>query len=115
MKNFLNSGQDDLLSDMIVQTNDPSFNYNKALEECNEFCEVILKLQTKHIENTRRPTEEDAIGEYGDMLYRGMYALRTLFPHMTTDQLSVRVNEHIDMKLAKLSNYFKEGKYGKGL
>jgi len=101
--------------DHCVANNPPAFNMNKALEEAVEFQEVLLKLQTKHPDNPKRPTRTDALEEYGDLLYRGLIAVRTLFPDLTGEEVEDKINEHIDIKLTKLAKYHEEGKYGSGL
>jgi len=98
-----------------AQDNNPSFNYNKALEECGEFAEVILKLQTKKKESLKGLTKEDAIEEYAHMVLRGKIALMTLFPDHTDLEITLKVRNYINQKLFKLKGYLKENKYKKGL
>jgi hypothetical protein len=95
--------------------NPPAFNYNKALEEAGEFSEVLIKLQTKHLENPKRPDKMEAIKEFGDLQYRGVIALMTLFPDKSVEEILTDVTEHIETKLGKLIQYRDEGKYHGGL
>lgn len=107
--------QNEELMLFCAQNNEPSFNYNKAIEEAIEFVEVLIKLQTKHITNEKRPDPKEAIKEFGDLYYRGMIALKTLFIHKEFNTINNEVFEHIQMKLTKLQKYKEEGKYKGGL
>lgn len=110
----LNKENIEVLSYMAV-TNPASYNYNKALEECVEFQEVLIKVQTKHPKNPKRPNPQDAIGEYGDTMYRGLVALMNLFPNKSIEQILEEVSKHVDKKLGNLRKYKKEGNYLGGL
>lgn len=103
------------LPNHCAKHNDFSFNMNKALEECNEFCEVILKLQTKTKEGLKGITKEDAIEEFSHLILRSEIALLTLFPEMNRLQLWNNVTKYKRNKLKKLQSYFKQGKYKGGL
>jgi hypothetical protein len=98
-----------------VKENPAGFNMNKALEEAVEFQEVILKLQTKHPDNPKRPDKMEALKEFADLHYRGLIAIMTLFPEYNIDQIEDLMAEHEIMKLTKLIEYRKEGKYQGGL
>lgn len=102
----------ELLYDYMARNNTPAFNYNKALEECVEFMEVIIKLQTKSKTNPRRPKAEEAIGEYGDMVLRGIVALQTLF---SEENVGALVEDHIEKKTEKLLGWLDKGTYVNGL
>jgi len=104
----------EIISYMSVK-NAVTYNLNKALEESIEFQEVIIKLQTKHSKNPKRPDPEDAIGEYGDQQYRGLVALMTLFPNKSLEEILEKVANHIDKKLSNLRKYKKENNYIGGL
>lgn len=84
-----------------VKENPPEFNMNKAIEECVEFQEVIIKLQTKHIDNPKRPNKMEAIKEFADLHYRGLIAIMTLFPELNIDQIEDLMAEHEISKLSK--------------
>lgn len=99
----------------IAKNNDPSFNYNKALEEATEFMEVIIKLQTKSQTNPKRPDPIEAIKEYGDMCLRGFLALLTLFPEETEESMSTKVENHIKSKMENLAEWLDKGTYKNGL
>lgn len=101
------------IMEYCASENEKSFNLNKALEEAVEFQEVLIKLQTKSPE--KRPPLGEAIKEYGDLAFRGMIALKTLFPEASYDDLTDRVTEHILYKLTKLKGYKDEAKYKGGL
>lgn len=96
-----------------AKTNTYTFNMNKALEECVEFQEVLLKLQTKSPE--KQPDKVEAIKEFGDLFYRGLIALMTIFPELSEDDIHTQMAEHIKIKLTTLHNYKKEAKYLGGL
>lgn len=117
-KDVLSASEEEQFGKIIeyCATNNPDvFNFNKALEEFNEFSEVLLKLQTKHPDNPKRPKPEDAVGEYGDSIYRGFIALLTLFPDKSTEDVVDMIIDHIENKLGKLIGWLKEGKYKGGL
>lgn len=98
-----------------IGSNPPEFNFNKAIEECIEFQEILVKLQTKEITDPKRPSREDAIKEFGDLSYRGMIALGTLFPEKDIEELCDDIESHIMGKLEKLKEYKQLGIYKKGL
>lgn len=95
--------------------NSPAFNLFKANEECIEFQEVLLKLETKAPENEKRPNVSDAIDEFGDVIYRGIIKLKELFPNVATEVLIASIDERINYKLGKLIEYRNQGKYKGGL
>jgi len=97
----------------MAQNNDPIFNYNKALEECVEFMEVIIKLQTKSKTNPKRPKASEAVGEFGDMVLRGVVALMTLFPE--DEEIAEKIEDHISKKTQKLLGWLEKGTYVNGL
>lgn len=118
INNEMGEGIDTDLEEVIeycIANNPPEFNYNKAIEECIEFQEVLVKLQTKEITNPKRPSREDAIKEFGDLSYRGIIALGTLFPEKDLEEISDKIDEHIMSKLMKLKEYRSLGIYKKGL
>lgn len=96
-------------------TNKPTYNFNKATEECVEFMEVLIKLQTKGKANPKRPDKIESIKEYGDVIYRGLVALMTLYPDASPENLLGYVNAHIHEKLSKLQGYKELGSYDGGL
>jgi hypothetical protein len=98
-----------------AQNNTVQFNFNKALEESAEFSEALLKFQTKIEHNPKRPTKQDILGEYGDFIYRGLIALKTLFPNVELKDLIEDVETHIKNKLSKLEEWKTSGKYKNGL
>lgn len=100
---------------IVADTNTPEFNKDKALEEAAEFMEAVLKYNTKHKDNPKRPSKDDILKEYGDFIYRGLIYLKTLFPKETFDSINSKVDDHIVYKLEKLEQYYKEGKYKNGL
>lgn len=91
------------------------FNMNKALEEAIEFQEVIVKLQTKHPTNKKRPDPIEAYKEYGDVVYRGLIALMNIFPEDTVEDIQDNVRMHIQGKLGKLMEWRAKGHYKGGL
>lgn len=101
--------------DFCAKNNAPVFNYNKAIEETTEFNEVLIKLQTKHPDNPKYPDKNEVLKEYGDMVYRGFIAIKTLFPDYSSIVLKGEIDAHIEMKLLKLIKYKNEGKYTMGL
>ena len=101
--------------DHCVEKNPPEYNIDKAMEECIEFQEVLIKLRTKNATNPRRPKEVEALKEFGDVIYRGIIALRTIFPDANLEDILLDVNEHINKKLSRLGEFKKEGKYAGGL
>lgn len=92
-----------------------SFNMNKALEECVEFMEVLLKLQTKKKEGLKGITKDDAIKEFEDFRYRAEIALMSMFPELTRMEIVNIGYKHRLEKINKLKGYLKEGKYKGGL
>ena len=103
------------LLQFCATNNTPEFNRNKAMEEATEFNEAVLKYETKHPDNPKRPPREEILKEYGDFLYRGHILLIQLFPELSSDDIVQNIMGHVKMKLNKLSDYKKEGKYTKGL
>lgn len=99
----------------FCRANPASYNANKALEEAVEFQEVILKLQTKHDNNPKKPDPKEALKEYGDFLYRGLIELATLFPEKSYAEIRNEVSNHIDYKLNKLHGFKQKGQYKGGL
>lgn len=95
--------------------NSTAFNLFKAAEECIEFQEVLLKLETKAPENEKRPDVSEAIDEFGDVIYRGFIKLKELFPDLTSEVLLESIDNRIEYKLGKLIEYRNEGKYKGGL
>lgn len=93
----------------MAANNTESFNYNKALEEAVEFQEVILKLQTKQVD--KKPDKVEAFKEYGDLIYRGLVAIMTIYPNMTIDGILEIVKNHIDYKLDKLRDFADSEEY----
>lgn len=102
----------DILKHCAVN-NSPEFNILKALEECGEFSEVLIKIQTKR--SDKRPELNEAIKEFGDVMYRGKIALMSLFPEATLKQLEQEIDSHIHMKLTKLKGYLVANKETKHL
>lgn len=95
--------------------NPPAYNFDKAVEECIEFMEVLVKLRTKHADNPSRPKPEEALKEFGDVIYRGMIALKTINPDRSTEELCGDISAHIRKKLNRLANFRTEGNYKGGL
>lgn len=95
--------------------NNASYNFNKALEECVEFSEVIIKLQTKDPNNEKYPDKNEAIKEFGDLFYRGLIALKTIFPEKKLSIITEEINKHIEYKLNKIDEYVKDRKYNHGV
>ena len=106
---IMNDERFDELITAVLQNNTKEFNFNKALEEAVEFQEVLIKLQTKGPE--KKPDREEALKEYGDLCYRGMFVLMQLYPEYSAEDLEERVKEHMDYKLSKMYKNLKEGKY----
>lgn len=98
-----------------AENNTKEFNSNKALEEASEFMEALLKYQTKHPDNPKRPSEEDILGEYADFIYRGKIVLLQLFPDLTNEQIDIKIKTHTDYKLNKLQEWKDSGMYKAGL
>lgn len=102
----------DILKHCAVN-NVPEFNFLKAIEECGEFTEVLIKLQTKR--SDKRPDMNEAIKEFGDVMYRGKIALMTLFPGVALEKIEQEIDNHIHMKLKKLEGYLVANKETKHL
>jgi hypothetical protein len=98
-----------------AQKNTFEYNADKAIEEAIEFSEVVIELRTKHKGNPKRPDKVEAIKEYGDFFYRGLIYLMALNPAKTMNEILAEVADHIELKLDKLEQYKKEGKYKGGL
>lgn len=96
-------------------SNPSYYNMNKALEECVEFQEVLIKLQTKHSSNPKRPDAGEAIKEYGDVIYRGLISLKTIFEDKELPEILEMVSAHINKKLTRLGTFRTAGTYQKGL
>ena len=92
-----------------------AYNFDKAVEECIEFMEVLVKLRTKHEDNPSRPKVENALKEYGDVLYRGIIAIKPLYPDRSTEELFGDVSAHIRKKLNRLAEFCEEGNFKGGL
>lgn len=107
--------QQDELLDFMAKNNSKEFNFLKAIEEANEFIDALVKYQTKHPDNPKKPTPQDILDEYADFMYRGAVALKVLFPELTDDQFEEKINDRVDSKLLKLFNYKADGKYEGGL
>ena len=106
--------QSNELFDYLINKNTKVYNINKALEEAVEFQEVLIKLQTKHKDNPKRPTEEDLVSEFADFILRGSVAL-AITTNLSVDDAMEKVCRYYDKKCLKLYGYLKEGKYKKGL
>ena len=105
----------DTLLKYMATNNKQQFNFNKAIEEATEFNDALVKMQTKHVSNPKKPTKDDILKEYADFQYRGYVALMSLFPELSTDEIDDRIDEHMFKKLGKLQDYLEEGKYNNGL
>lgn len=110
---MLDRTQQDEIMEFCAKNNTKEFNLLKAIEECNEFSEVLIKLQTKS--KDKQPDLNEAIKEFGDVFYRGTIALMALFPNLSLELLGDEIDAHINYKLQKLINYKTEGKYTGGL
>lgn len=98
----------------LSRSNNPEYNYLKALEECSEFMEVLCKLQTKHKDSSKRPDAYNLITEFADLMYRGTIAIHTFFPELTIDGLQEHIEEHVDKKLSALKNLLAKNKHNSG-
>ena len=103
------------IAEFCAQKNTFEYNADKAIEEAVEFMEVVVKLKTKHKDNPKRPDKIEAIKEYGDFIYRGLFYLMSLFPDKSMYDIMVEVEDHVMLKCNKLEQYRKEGKYKGGL
>lgn len=110
----LDTKNTDLLK-YLAYENKPSYNFNKALEECIEFQEVLIKLQTKPKDSEKRPPEAQLIEEFGDAIYRGLVVIMTTFPDTDIQTLVDQVEERIDYKLGRLQSHKSAGDYKGGL
>lgn len=116
MSEELKKGMDhEDIIEYCVQNNPVEFNFNKAMEEASEFLEALLKYQTKHPDNENRPKREHILKEYGDFVYRGVIAVRSLFKDLTSEQVDDKIEAHITKKLDKLIEWQKDNKYKGGL
>lgn len=104
----------EILEYMAVE-NPKSFNVLKALEEAVEFQEVLCKLQTKHPNNKKRPDKDELIKEFGDVIYRGLVAIKSEQPDLSYDEIFALAIKRIEFKLDNLIKYKSEGKYQGGL
>lgn len=95
--------------------NSPEFNKDKALEEAAEFMEAVLKRQTKHKDNPKKPKKDELLKEYGDFIYRGFIYLMQENPEITQKELMDAVKNHIGDKLTLLQGYKDDNKYDNGL
>lgn len=109
----LSNEQVENLFNHLKNTNNYSFNMNKVVEECIEFSEVIVKLQTKRPE--KAPNKIEALKEYSDLMIRGMVALSCIFPEKTIDEITDDIGRCGMEKLSKLENWRKEQEYLGGL
>jgi len=105
----------DLLFQYLAQSNDWSYNIDKAIEESLEFGECLVKIKTKNRNNPKRPDLNEAIKEYGDVMMRGLIALITLFPNHSPEDLTEEVFTHIDKKISNLYNHMINNDYELGL
>jgi len=110
----MSKSHDELIA-FCAHDNEPTFNFNKALEEAAEFMDATLKYQTKHPDNPKRPPKEEILKEYGDLTYRGLILLKMINPELTLDQIYTKIIDHVSMKLDKLQQYRKDGHYANGL
>ena len=104
---FSNPDYDNVIE--VVRNNTESFTMFKVFEEMAEFQEVLTKLKTKR--SDKKPPLEEALKEYGDVVYRGLFALLALNPEASVDQITSAVETHIGNKLTKLNEYLALGKY----
>lgn len=102
------------ITKVMIEQNKVSFNSNKALEELAEFQEAFVKFQTKHKDNPKRPTPEDIIGEFADLMYRGMIGIVSV-TGIKKEDLADMIDAHIQKKFTALYNWYKSGKYKNGL
>lgn len=98
-----------------AEENPNVFNKDKALEEAIEFCEAVVKRQTKHKTNPKKPQKEELFKEYGDFIYRGFIYLMQEFPELSMTELNIVIQDHIAHKLKSLQGYKDQGKYRGGL
>lgn len=98
-----------------AEKNTPEFNQNKATEEVVEFMEVIIKRQTKHKDNPKKPKKDELIKEFGDVIYRGFIYLMQEFPEISQKELLGAIKSHIGDKLTQLQEWKEQGKYDNGL
>lgn len=70
LKNFSEFSDEDI-TEYLSCNNTVQYNLLKAVEETTEFNEAVIKYFTKTKGHEKRPTYEDILGEYADMLIRG--------------------------------------------
>jgi NTP pyrophosphatase (non-canonical NTP hydrolase) len=92
--------------EFLAKYNKPKFNINKCAEELAELLEVLLKYQTKSKEH--RPDITKISEEMGDVMLR----LAILMEQLGITEIA---GERADQKMDKLYEYYKEGKYEKGI
>jgi len=100
---------------VMAEENSVEYNFKKVVEELFEFGEAITKLETKHETNPKKPESNEAIKEFGDVIFRGVVYLMNIFPDQTVEEIQQRVNDHINYKLQKLEGYYEEKLYQGGL
>jgi hypothetical protein len=104
---FINPDYENVIK--VVRNNSQTYTMYKVFEEMAEFQEVLTKLQTKR--SDKKPPLEEAIKEYGDVVYRGLFALLALNPEASVEQITKAVETHISSKLIKLNECLTLGKY----
>lgn len=98
-----------------ANSNTPSFNLLKVLEEMAEFQEVATKIETKHPNNPDKPKKEELVKEFGDLIYRGIVYLKQIMPETSLEEIEKLLEARINKKLSNLEKYKKEGLYKDGL
>lgn len=98
-----------------AKNNPNKFNQDKVLEECVEFMEAIIKRQTKHPNNPKRPDKMELIKEFGYLMYRGTIYLLQEFSEVAPEEIEIELQKHINKKLASLQRWKDNGEYKGGL
>lgn len=96
--------EDDFLLS-LVRGNFKDYNIDKAIEECVEFLEILIKTKTKVL--AKKPDKMALIDEFGDLMYRGMVAIQDVIFSDEDDfsKLDEAINARIAKKLKELYNY----------
>lgn len=88
--------------DRMVESNDPGYNFDKAIEELFELGEVLMKRKLKE-GHPKSPKDQEIIDELGDVTIR----LNVLIRIFGEEEVEKRVAE----KLLKFEGYFNDNKY----
>lgn len=95
----------------MAKNNEPTWNLIKATEEASEFTEAVTKQHTKSSKNPKKPSRQDVLEEYSDLVFRGRVYVQSLFLGLDFDDVTDMIVERITSKQNSLFKHLEEKKY----